>query len=344
MITQDTVAESFSLTPSTMMTFYILDLSDIITDIEEENKYLYFYNGLNNNFQDVVWQGKTYLGLPILGENFGYDSQKPVRPTIKLANIDGHLSNLIRSYGGIEGAFLTRKRTLIKYLDDVNFPDGSNPYGTADPNAGWGDDLFVVERKVESNSFILEYELSIPYDLDQTRYPTSQILSDYCRHEYRGEGCWYQGLVLTDSDGNFISQVSSARPWRPDVNYAVSGECVYLYDGIVLQHYQYKTSAISKNKPPKDNLGTYWQQINALVWRTGDYFASGEIAYTITDGGKRIYGVSQADHVATIPYSGFYNYSLWKHDNCGQALDDCRKRFYKILPFGGFRGTAALPL
>lgn len=342
MITQDTVSELFSLTPSTILSFYTLDLSDILSQVDEDSKYFYFYNGLNNNFEDIVWQGQTYIGIPIISEDFGYNSQKPVRPTLRIANLNGTLTSIIKAYGGIEGAKITRKRTMVKYLDAANFPGGNNPYGTPDPNAGFGDDLFVVERKIESNSLVLEYELSIPYDLNQTRYPSNQVTAAYCGYEYRGEGCRYQGLVLTDIDGNYISNVTSARAWRPDKQYN-SGVCVYDYDGIILQHYRCISNTTINNRP-KDNLFTYWAQINANPWASGTLYESGDIAYVVRSDGRRIYGVSQQQHEGLPQYSGFYNYKLWKHDECGKTPHDCRKRFHRILNFGGFRGTAALPL
>lgn len=344
MITQDIATESVSLTPSTIVSFYVLDLSDIIIEIEEENKRLYFYNGLNNNFEDIVWQGISYIGLPILGENFGYNSQKPVRPTLRLANLNGALTNIIRSYGGIEGATLTRKRTLVKYLDAENFPGGINPYGTPDPDAHFGDDIFIIERKIESNALTLEYELSIPYDLDQTKYPSSQVLANYCQYEYRGEGCRYQGLVMTDIDGNYLSDVSKASAWKVDREYSTSGQCVYDYEGIVLSHYRYKTNTPTVGLKPSENP-SHWAYVLAQPWTEPVAYSSGDMAYVIRTGdGRRVYGVCYSNHVSSSPYSGFYNYSLWRHDICGKGISDCNKRFYRILNFGGFRGTSSLSL
>jgi lambda family phage minor tail protein L len=43
-----------------------------------------------------------------------------------VANVTGSIAALILSYQDLVGAKITRKRTLVKYLDGVNFASGSN--------------------------------------------------------------------------------------------------------------------------------------------------------------------------------------------------------------------------
>ena len=93
----------------------------------------------------IVWQGVTYEPFPI--EANGFDvvaTDKLPRPTLRCSNIGGSMGAYLRSIQDALGATVTRKRTLGKYLDAVNFP-GGNP--NADPDTYFPDELYYVSRK-----------------------------------------------------------------------------------------------------------------------------------------------------------------------------------------------------
>jgi lambda family phage minor tail protein L len=58
------------------------------------------------------------------------------RPKLRISNIYGTITGIILTLpNGLEGAKVTRIRTLARYIDGVNFPGGTNPLGTPDPTA-----------------------------------------------------------------------------------------------------------------------------------------------------------------------------------------------------------------
>lgn len=79
--------------------------------------------------------GEIYQALPITAEGFELTGKGTLpRPKLAVSNIAGTISTLLTTLPeGLQGAKVTRIRTLGRYLDAVNFPGSVNP--TADPYA-----------------------------------------------------------------------------------------------------------------------------------------------------------------------------------------------------------------
>jgi lambda family phage minor tail protein L len=139
----------------------------------------------------ITWQGVIYEPFPIESTGFEMTStgQLP-RPTLRASNIGGVLGMFLRSVKDGLGARITRKRTLGKYLDAVNFP-GGNAY--ADPNTFFPDETFFISRKVSENPVFVEIELAVPFDVAGVQVPWRQVIAGTCQWVYRGPDCGYAG-------------------------------------------------------------------------------------------------------------------------------------------------------
>lgn len=84
-----------------------------------------FHAGTNGLRQPVVWQGNTYDPHPIMASGFEVSGQQLPRPKLAVANVNGLISALLMQ-SDLLGAKVTRKRTMVKYLDAVNFPARKN--------------------------------------------------------------------------------------------------------------------------------------------------------------------------------------------------------------------------
>ena len=88
-----------------------------------------FHNGANLNANgEVVWAGNTYLRFPIECTGFEFTGTGTLpRPTISVSNIFGTLTAIMQDVNqttvgnDLNGAKLTRIRTLARFLDAVNF-------------------------------------------------------------------------------------------------------------------------------------------------------------------------------------------------------------------------------
>jgi lambda family phage minor tail protein L len=113
------------------------------------------------------------------------------RPTLRVSNITGTITLLVLSYDDLLGAKITRKRTMAKYLDAVNFPGGVNP--DADDTAEFADDVFFIDRKSTETRDVVEFELAAAFDLSGVQLPRRQIIQNVCVWRYKGTECGYSG-------------------------------------------------------------------------------------------------------------------------------------------------------
>jgi lambda family phage minor tail protein L len=99
-----------------------------------------------------------------------------------------------------------RKRTLARYLDAANFPNG-NPF--ANPDDHFDDDIFAVNQKVRESVDIVEFELAAPFDVEGVLLPKRQVIANACPWRYRGDGCGYAGPPVADINDNPTSNANA---------------------------------------------------------------------------------------------------------------------------------------
>ena len=180
-------AEIQSLSPSAMIELFVLDMTGTYS-----GGLLYFHAGTNGLNQKLVWQGKTYDPWPISAKGFDMTTQGTLpQPQITIANIGGVLSGEVQANDDLVGCKITRKRTLAKYLDAVNFPGGINP--DADPNQYLPDEMWYVEQKASETRHSIEFKLSSVFDLMGIQLPYRQVIQNSCPWKYRGSECGYTG-------------------------------------------------------------------------------------------------------------------------------------------------------
>ena len=161
----------------------------------------YFHNGVSsNNDVNLIFNNIEYVRMPIEASGFEYNGKQLPRPTLKISNILGTITTILLTLPqGLEGAKVTRIRTLRQFIDNTNFrggeillEDGSNilqedgtainlesginPFGTPDPTATFPDEVFFIDRKAAENRAVVEFELAASFDLQGVRLPKRQIL------------------------------------------------------------------------------------------------------------------------------------------------------------------------
>jgi lambda family phage minor tail protein L len=97
----------------------------------------------------------------------------------------------------LEGAKVTRIRTLARYLDAANFAGGVNPYGTPDSTAEFPREVFLIDRVASETSTVVEFELAAAFDLAGIRIPKRQCLSSICGWVFKSTECGYVGGIAT---------------------------------------------------------------------------------------------------------------------------------------------------
>lgn len=191
-----------SLNPGAIITLFELDATSLGDTLYR------FHAGTNELYNSVVWQTHTYTPMPIEASGFELSTQGALpRPVLKVANITGVLGALVHSLNDLVGAKVTRKRTLVKYLDAVNFTGGVN--ATADPTQYFNDEIYFINRKVNENKVFIEFELASALEVNNVKLPRRQIVANLCQWVYRSSECSYAGGAVADANDTATTILAS---------------------------------------------------------------------------------------------------------------------------------------
>ena len=164
------------INPSAIIELFTLQLS---TALHGANTIYRFHAGSNLNANGkIVWAGNEYLRFPVQASGFAFQKGQLPRPKLIISNGTGLISSILLSVNetttgnDLTGATVTRIRTLAKFIDAVNFADGTN--ATADNTAEFPKEIYSIDRKATETREIVEFELASPTDLAGVRIPGRQ--------------------------------------------------------------------------------------------------------------------------------------------------------------------------
>ncbi len=203
------VSELQKINPSNIVELFQLQLD---STIHGANTTYYFHNGVSeNNNGNLIFDNVEYTRMPIEADGFEFNGKQLPRPTLRISNILGTFTTILLTLPqGLEGAKVTRIRTLERYIDHINFDIGDilledesellqendslvsqessdNPHGTPDPTATFPNEVYYIDRKSTENRDIIEFELAASFDLQGVRLPKRQVLPA----DFPGVGSFY---------------------------------------------------------------------------------------------------------------------------------------------------------
>ena len=224
-------SELQKIAPSSIIELFVLELNALQHGTTDIYRFHAGTNLVNNG--DMVWAGDTYLKFPIEADGFDYNGQGTLpRPKIRCSNIFGTITSILLTLpDGLEGAKVTRIRTLARYIDAVNFPGGTNPYGTPDPTAEFPREIYYIDRKSTETRDVVEFELASAFDLAGIRAPKRQCISSVCQWVYRSSECGYTGTNYFDANdtsvGSSALDVCGKRVSSCKVRFGATAELPY---------------------------------------------------------------------------------------------------------------------
>ena len=203
------VSELQKINPSNIVELFQLQLDSAI---HGANTIYYFHNGVSeNNNGNLIFDNIEYTRMPIEASGFEFNGKQLPRPQIAISNILGTFTTIIATLPqGLEGAKVTRIRTLERYIDHINFDIGDilledesellqendslvsqessdNPHGTPDPTATFPNEVYYIDRKVTETRDLIQFELAASFDLNGVRLPKRQVLPG----DFPGVGSFY---------------------------------------------------------------------------------------------------------------------------------------------------------
>jgi len=184
-------AQTFKTQLPEIIDLFTLDIAVLLEPGSGDQSIYRFCNWTQVNGNDVVYDGETYIALPLQASGFELNTSGQLeRPSITFANVGLAITALTNTYSDLVGATVQRIRTLTTYLD-------GEP--GADPDAYWGPDTWVVEQKSNETKLSVTFQLSVPFDLEGRSLPGRRLLREQCQWIYRDSiGCHYSGANFFD--------------------------------------------------------------------------------------------------------------------------------------------------
>lgn len=326
--------ESFSLTPSALITLFEIDLVSIGQDVGIANPsdpsyglYFRFHNTIKLGKTSIYWRNNEYIAAPVEAKDFEMSSAGTFpAPKLTLTTSEegipamAILKERLRDLDDLIGAKVTRIRTFARYLDSINYIGEQPPVGFApDPNVEFPRDVFYIEKKISENKTTISFGLSSILDTEGLQLPNRLVLADKCMWHYRGEGCLYEYPNRRNIEIHGKASESKLPAAAPPV--------ANVHDEIFTQ---------SLSVPSVIDKGLYQR---GLFYNRGD-------SVFIEKGGLKYYFVCHTNHSNVDPP----NVSYWIADTCSKTVRGCKLRWDKInngigvghLPYGGFPSVSKL--
>ena len=155
-----------------------------------------FHSGSSLNFfGELKYRNESYQRVPVKAEGFERKSTGVLpRPTLSFSNLGGIVKdpntdlvitmsdflqqvNQVTPHNDLIDAKVTRKMPLASALDNNNFTNGVNPFGTPSTNR-LRDEIFVIDRKAMENRKIVQFELTAAHDLENKNIPQRVVTRD----------------------------------------------------------------------------------------------------------------------------------------------------------------------
>jgi len=343
----------------------IIELFELHLDlaIHGSNDIFRFFNGVVIQTQtgEIIYQGNTYMAMPIEADGFEYkvgQSGFP-RPTIRVGNLFSVVSAILvgvnaTTYGNdLTGAKVVRRRTLTRFLDDVNFDNDTNPYvptGGTLTHEEMPQEIYFVNRKVVETRDVVEFELAASLDLENVRGPKRQCLANICQWQYKGgpdgteEGCpWRPG---TTHDARYYDESDNLIGGSAATNFSYNSGDEVLSSGQSLTPGQFLTSSngwyraqfgtngdffvYGKNNDPSNITDINWQTATSgrggtsiKMGTNGDLFIKDASDNVVWQTGTAYVGtLSEVDFKGYLPDNGIPGrHASFYHEIFGNADD-----------------------
>ena len=119
------VSETQAINPGSLIELFELTTDAALHGSATTYRFHAGTNEINNG--NIIWDGNTYIAIPMEAEGFKYANGQLPRPTLTISNVTNVITaillnvNQVTPGNDLTGAIVKRRTTLARFLDSANF-------------------------------------------------------------------------------------------------------------------------------------------------------------------------------------------------------------------------------
>jgi len=119
------VSETQAINPGSLIELFELTTDAALHGSATTYRFHAGTNEINNG--NIIWDGNTYIAIPMEAEGFKYANGQLPRPTLTISNVTNVITaillnvNQVTPGNDLTGAIVKRRTTLARFLDAANF-------------------------------------------------------------------------------------------------------------------------------------------------------------------------------------------------------------------------------
>ena len=119
------ISETQSINPGSLIELFELTTDAALHGSATTYRFHAGTNEINNG--NIIWDGNTYIAIPLEAEGFKYANGQLPRPTLTISNVTNVITaillnvNQVTPGNDLTGAIVKRRTTLARFLDAANF-------------------------------------------------------------------------------------------------------------------------------------------------------------------------------------------------------------------------------
>ena len=310
---------------------------------------LYFHSGVDEGLDDIVYDGNTYIALPLMLDGIESASDGATnRPTLTVANVTNIFKAALSDEGfdfeDLIGKKITRRQTLEKYLVNAAYEFPRKVY--------------LLDRISGQNNVLVSFELSAPFDVSGIRLPNRVVVGKYCSWLYQGYdtaekgGCtWTETSSLNYNGTNYQAFFDlDDRPLIESglVTFSAWSSGTYAIDEFVTyDSKKWRSQTDTNTDTPGASIN--WKEV--IEWTDWSSVTTYSVVAYVKSGNNIWKALRSSTNITPVTGSLYWT----RVDYCGKTLNSCKCRFQfrptndgvasgiketdKVLPFGAFPGS-----
>ena len=119
------VSETQAINPGSLIELFELTTDAALHGSATTYRFHAGTNEVNNG--NIIWDGNTYIAIPLEADGFKYANGQLPRPTLTISNVTNVITaillnvNQVTPGNDLTGAVVKRRTTLARFLDAANF-------------------------------------------------------------------------------------------------------------------------------------------------------------------------------------------------------------------------------